>query len=202
MLTSSFPYSEKKKFPQLDKNGIVKVGSRVKGNDILVGKLTPEPSPRREAEEELLSFENILEDVRLTLSINIKESGAAIKSEINVSEIYYSRRKLRSIIYNLVNNAIKFRSPDHRPEIFIKTEKASPYIIISVKDNGIGIDKKFVNKLFGKFYRVPAGDLHNTKGLGLGLYFAHKIIEAHKGKIIVNSIVGIGTEFKIVLPAD
>src|SRR6185436_19046681 len=75
------------------------------------------------AEEELINFEHILEDVRLTLTQSIRESGAVIKSEINVSEITFSRRKLRSIVYNLVSNAIKFKSPDRKPEIFIKTEQ-------------------------------------------------------------------------------
>jgi len=92
------------------------------------------------SEEELLDFGNILEDVRLTLTHNIKESGAIIKSELNVQEITFSRRKLRSIIYNLLSNAIKFRSPERRPKIFIKTEREDNFIIISIKDNGIGID--------------------------------------------------------------
>ena len=148
-----------------------------------------------EAEEELLSFENILEDVRLTLSINIKESGAAIKSEINVSEIYYSRRKLRSIIYNLVNNAIKFRSPDHSPEIFIKTEKASPYIIISVKDNGIGINADKQDAVFSKYFRAQ----HAIEGSGIGLYLVNETVKSSGGKIVLKSEPGKGSEFKVYL---
>jgi two-component system phosphate regulon sensor histidine kinase PhoR len=148
-----------------------------------------------EAEEELLSFENILEDVRLTLYINIKESDAVVKSEINVSEIYYSRRKLRSIIYNLVSNAIKFRSPDHRPEIFIKTEKASPYIIISVKDNGIGINADKQDAVFSKYLRVQ----NVIEGSGVGLYLVNEIVKSSGGKVVLKSELGTGSEFKVYL---
>jgi len=71
-------------------------------------------------DEELLNFEHILEDVRLTLSEDILQSDAQISSEINISEFTFSRRKLRSIIYNLVGNAIKYKSPGRKPEIFIR----------------------------------------------------------------------------------
>src|SRR5665213_3494277 len=90
---------------------------------------------------ELLNFENILEDVRLTLSDNIIAANAKITSEINISQITFSRRKLRTIIYNLVNNAIKFKSPERQPEIMVTTKKEKDYVVISVKDNGLGIDE-------------------------------------------------------------
>ncbi len=73
--------------------------------------------------------------------------------------------------------------------------------MISVKDNGIGIDDKYKKKLFKKFYRVPTGDVHNSKGLGLGLYFVKKVIDEHNGNISIKSIRGIGSEFIIELPA-
>jgi two-component system phosphate regulon sensor histidine kinase PhoR len=148
-----------------------------------------------EAEEELLSFENILEDVRLTLSANIIESGAAIKSEIHVSEIFYSRRKLRSLIYNLVNNAIKFRSPDRKPEIFIKTEKENTYIIISVKDNGIGINADKQDAVFSKYFR----EQNAIEGSGVGLYLVNEIVKNSDGKIALKSEPGKGSEFEIYL---
>ena len=147
------------------------------------------------AEEELLNFENILEDVRLTLSANIKESGAVIKSEIDVSEIFYSRRKLRSIIYNLVNNAIKFRSPDRKPEIFIKTQKEKKYILISVKDNGIGIDVDKQDVVFSKYFRLQ----NAIEGSGVGLYLVNEIVKNSGGKIVLKSEPGKGSEFKIYL---
>lgn len=87
-------------------------------------------------EEELLNFEHIFEDVRLTLNDNISAAHAKITSEINVSEITFSRRKLRTVIYNLINNAIKFKAPDRDPEILLKTETIGDFAVITVKDNG------------------------------------------------------------------
>ncbi|WP_017258836.1 sensor histidine kinase [Pedobacter arcticus] len=146
-------------------------------------------------QEELLSFENILEDVRLTLSSNIQDSGAKITSEVNVSEILYSRRKLRSIVYNLVNNAIKFKSTERKPEIFINTTREKNYVVISVKDNGIGIEKANRDAIFKKYNRVET----DIEGSGIGLYLVKEIVSSSKGKIILKSKVGQGSEFKVFL---
>lgn len=152
---------------------------------------------QNQAEEELLDFDNILEDVRLTLAGTIMHSGAKITSEINVSEILYSRRKLRSIIYNLVNNAIKFKSPDHKPEIFVKTERQKKFIVISVKDNGIGIDPVKQHTVFTKYQRLEK----SVEGSGIGLYLVNEIVTNSGGKISLNSQLGKGSEFQIFLPS-
>jgi two-component system phosphate regulon sensor histidine kinase PhoR len=100
-------------------------------------------------------------------------------------------------ILNLISNAIKYSA---NPIIIIKTEVVNGKFQISVKDNGIGIEEQYQKKLFKKFYRVPTGDVHNVKGLGLGLYFVKKVIDENKGSIHVKSISGIGSEFVIELP--
>lgn len=150
------------------------------------------------AEEELLNFEHIWEDVRLTLNDNIQESGAVIKSEVNVSQITFSRRKLRSIIFNLVKNAIKFKSPEYRPEIFIKTERKGDFIVISIKDNGIGIDTSKHKAIFSKYFRAE----NAIEGSGIGLYLVKEIVNNSGGKILLNSELGKGSEFKVFLKAD
>jgi len=149
-----------------------------------------------QAEEELLDFENILEDVRLTLASTIIESHAKITTEINVSEIFYSRRKLRSVVYNLVNNAIKFQPPGQTPEIFIKTEKQKDFIVISVKDNGIGIDAAKQHKVFAKYERIDK----SVEGSGIGLYLVNETVTTGGGKIKLKSKLGEGAEFKVYLP--
>jgi two-component system phosphate regulon sensor histidine kinase PhoR len=150
------------------------------------------------SEEELVNFGHILEDVRLTLSHNIKESGAIIKSELNVQEITFSRRKLRSIIYNLVNNAIKFKSKDHPPEIFVKTEREEDFIVISIKDNGIGIDSPNKEAIFSKYFRLQ----NNVEGSGIGLYLVKEIVTNAGGKILLESQPGKGSEFKVYLKSS
>ncbi len=150
------------------------------------------------AEEELLNFEHILEDVRLTITDNILKSGAVIKSEVNVSEITFSRRKLRSIVYNLISNAIKFKSPERKPEIFIKTKREDNFIIISVKDNGIGIDASKHDAIFSKYFRMQ----NAIEGSGIGLYLVKEIVNNSGGKILLESQPGKGSEFKVYLKAE
>ena len=150
------------------------------------------------ANDELLNFENILEDVHFTLLHNIKQSGAVITTELNVSEITFSRRKLRSIIYNLLNNAIKFKSPDRKPEIHISTILDHNYVILSIKDNGIGIDDAKQKNIFSKYYRAQ----NEIEGSGIGLYLVKEIVENAGGKISLKSVKGKGSEFKIYLKQD
>ena len=187
---------DKKKFQALLKivdNALTKMHK-------LINELTEvrKEEHKYKAEEELLNFEHILEDVRLTLNDNIVEAGAIIKSEITVSEVTFSRRKLRTILYNLVNNALKFRSPGRRPEIFIKTTKDKDFIVISVKDNGIGINAGNFEAIFSKYYRLE----NAIEGSGIGLYLVKEIVSSSGGKILLESQLGKGTEFKVYLKAD
>ena len=150
------------------------------------------------AGEELLSFEHILEDVRLTLSDNIITAKAIIKSEINISEITFSRRKLRTIIFNLINNAIKFKAKDRPPIIIVTTYKENDFIVISVKDNGIGINESKFDSIFSKYYRLE----NDIEGSGIGLYLVKEIVNNAGGKILVKSQLGEGTEFQVYLKAE
>ncbi|MGZ8517103.1 MAG: sensor histidine kinase [Chitinophagaceae bacterium] len=147
------------------------------------------------AEEELLHFEDILEDVRLTLSDNIIAANAIITSKINISEITFSQRKLRTIVYNLVNNALKFRAKKRQTKIVVTTKKQKDFMIISVKDNGIGIKKKNLGSIFSKYYRTE----NAIEGSGIGLYLVKEIVNHSGGKILVKSKAGIGTEFQVYL---
>ena len=147
------------------------------------------------AEEELIHFEELLEDVRLTLSDNIIAANAILTSKINISEITFSKRKLRTIVYNLINNAIKFRSAKRQSKIFVTTKKQKGFMIISVKDNGIGIKKKNLESIFSKYYRLE----NSIEGSGIGLYLVKEIVNNSGGKIFVTSQAGRGTEFQVYL---
>ncbi|MGN6296739.1 MAG: sensor histidine kinase [Ginsengibacter sp.] len=166
-----------------------------------IHKLVDELTESRQQEhmykskDELLNFENIVEDVNLALLDYIKKTEATITTDLEVAEITFSRRKLRSIAFNLLNNAIKFRSPDRKPEIFIKTSREGDFIILSIKDNGIGIDPAHLEKIFSKYYRIS----QDVEGTGVGLYLVKQLVTNVGGKIVVDSQTCKGTEFKVYL---
>ncbi len=186
-------FTDKKEFQSF--YTLVESGIKTLQNLIIELTDTRREQHKYRSEEQLLDFESILEDVRLTLADNIKSSGAIILSEITVSEFTFSRRKIRSIVFNLVSNAIKFKKPRTKPEIFIKTEREGSYIIISVKDNGIGIEPEKQKAIFSKYYRTE----NEIEGSGIGLYLVKEIIENSGGKISVESSKGKGSEFKVFL---
>lgn len=105
---------------------------------------------------------------------------------------------LSNLISNLVENAIKY-SRDSLT-LTISTKNMGNLIYIIVADNGIGIDKKYLKRIFDKFYRVPTGNIHDNKGFGIGLNYVKQIIKLHKGTISVESELNIGTSFTIQLP--
>ncbi len=149
----------------------------------------------RSKEEELLNFEHILEDVRLTLSDNFIAAKAYLTSEIKVSEICFSRRKLRTVMYNLVNNALKFKSKDRLPHIAVSTYMENEWIVISVRDNGIGMAPGDLESIFIRYKRCD----HTTAGSGIGLYLVKEIVTHAGGKVTVDSQLGKGSEFKVYL---
>lgn len=144
---------------------------------------------------ETVDLENILEDVKLTLAQQIAETNASIVDRLEISEVRMSRRSLRSIIYNLVGNAIKYRSPDRRPEIIISSRKENNSILISTSDNGMGIAKANQDRIFRKFERIS----QEVEGNGVGLYLVRELLQANGGDISVTSEVGRGSEFVISL---
>src|SRR5690606_22605946 len=105
-------------------------------------------------EVESVRFENIINEVRMTLNDKIYANHAKIHLDIHEQEINFSRKNIRSIIYNLLSNAIKYKSQDRIPEIHIKTERVDGHIQISVKDNGLGIAEDKKELLFTPYSRL------------------------------------------------
>jgi len=131
--------------------------------------------------------------------IEEKQARVEVKMEGNNGVLHADRAHLELAVVNLLENALKYSV---EPRIVVETGKAEDDFFISVKDNGVGIEKKYLKSIFKKFYRVPTGDIHNVKGFGLGLNFVKRIIDAHNGKIRVHSLPGIGTEFRLFIPLN
>ena len=106
-----------------------------------------------------------------------------------------------NVIFNLLDNAVKYAREDVPLHLEVSTwNQGDEQICISIADNGIGINKDDLKRIFDKFYRVHTGNRHNVKGFGLGLAYVRKMVELHHGTIKVNSEVGNGTRFVITLP--
>ncbi|ACU08020.1 sensor protein for response regulator AtoC [Flavobacteriaceae bacterium 3519-10] len=146
-------------------------------------------------DDELLNFEHILEDVRLTLKDDIKAANATITSSIGVSELTFSRRKLRTVLYNLINNAIKFKATDRDPKIEVSTGSEGEFVVISVKDYGRGIEKAQLEPIFSKYHRFQK----DIEGSGIGLHLVKEIVSSSGGKVSVESVVDEWTMFKVYL---
>jgi two-component system phosphate regulon sensor histidine kinase PhoR len=101
-----------------------------------------------------------------------------------------------------MDNAVKYKRLDTNLELCVETWNEPGLLCISIKDNGIGVKKEDLKRIFDKFYRVPTGNLHDVKGFGLGLAYVKKIVKDHKGSIIAESEFGIGTKFIIKLKTN
>jgi two-component system, OmpR family, phosphate regulon sensor histidine kinase PhoR len=110
------------------------------------------------------------------------------------------RLHLLSVIYNLADNAIKYSNDG--AVIKISLEEKENNVLLSIADNGIGIPDEYKSKVFEKFFRVPAGNIHNTKGYGLGLSYVAGVVKKHHGTIEVQNNEGGGTIFNITLPKN
>jgi two-component system phosphate regulon sensor histidine kinase PhoR len=103
-----------------------------------------------------------------------------------------------NIVTNLIDNAVKYS--DDNLLIRIMTHSTARSLVIRIEDNGIGMSKETQRRIFEKFYRAHTGNLHNVKGFGLGLSYVKTIVDAHHGKIRVDSVMGKGTTFTLELP--
>lgn len=143
-----------------------------------------------ETEDFLLTIVN---DFKITYpKINLQTDFQTQKTILVLDKFH-----LTTAFLNVLENAVKYGSN----KITIKTRMVQNQFSISVEDDGIGIEKNKQSLLFEKFYRVEQGNLHNTKGLGLGLYYVDQIIKAHQGSVSVVSDLGKGTQFTILLKA-
>ena len=161
-----------------------------------VTDLTEVAKIQRESGSDVASF-NILEVVDEVLpdfeSAIAENNAKVVKLLAPDAVIRFSAKNIRSVIYNLISNALKYRSPDRDPIIQIATEVLPEQVVLSVTDNGLGFDQADESKIFSMFKRLH----DHVEGSGIGLYIVKKIVENAGGKIVVKSKIGEGSTFSI-----
>ena len=150
-----------------------------------------------------LDAHQIISKVAHNLALQIQEKNGKIDLRLNATDPFIEADEVHfsNIIFNLLDNAMKYSSDS--PLIIVETLKhGNGMFTVKIKDNGIGMDKETQSRIFEKFYRAHTGNLHNVKGFGLGLSYVKAIIDAHGGKIKVESTPGKGSTFTFTIPAD
>jgi len=150
--------------------------------------------------EKLFDFNKLIKKTSEAFSLKVKEFEGEFHINLTDKEILFfgDETHWENVINNLLDNALKYKKD--KPIIQINTKKDGNTICISIKDNGIGIDKKNISHIFDKFYRVEKGNIHNVKGFGLGLSYVKKIVDLYQGKIEIESELNKGSTFIIYLP--
>ena len=149
---------------------------------------------------ERVNLRALIHNIQDSLKLMLEKFDAELIVEASKNEYWIDADKihLTNVIYNLIDNALKYN--DKKPKILIELSEEGKTLILKVSDNGIGIEPKYKDKLFERFFRVPTGNQHNVKGYGLGLNYVAGVIKKHGGTIKVHSKVGEGTSFEIILP--
>jgi two-component system, OmpR family, phosphate regulon sensor histidine kinase PhoR len=145
-----------------------------------------------------LAAENVVQ----TFAVQAGEKGGTIsfKKECEHFLVTGNSELIQTAIGNIVDNAIKYCTT--APQINLTLSSKNNSVFITVSDNGIGIEKSQLDLIFGKFYRVPTGNINEISGFGLGLFHVRNIVEKMGGKIKVSSIKGKGSIFTIELPSS
>jgi two-component system phosphate regulon sensor histidine kinase PhoR len=139
--------------------------------------------------EVLENFELQLQNKKANAEVNLNAAQDLIAGD----EVHFT-----NLISNLVDNAIKYSK--ETLSIKVTTHSTARHIVIRIEDNGIGMSKETQRRIFEKFYRAHTGNIHNVKGFGLGLSYVKTMVDAHNGKIRVDSTLGKGTIFTIEMP--
>jgi two-component system phosphate regulon sensor histidine kinase PhoR len=149
-----------------------------------------------------LDLNKLVESVANTFNLRVEHTGGKIDIDMKAEypTIYVDEMHFTNVIFNLMDNAVKYRKPDEEMYLKVSTWNDEHNVCMSIVDNGLGIKKENLKKIFEKFYRVHTGNVHDVKGFGLGLAYVKKIVDLHKGTIHVESEYGKGTKFIITLP--
>ena len=162
-----------------------------------------------ENEKSIMKFNDcdinqIVNNVVDNFKIKVKSKGGNIVADLKATNPWATVDELHftNIIFNLLDNAVKYSKPDEALELKVRTynNEDEDTLYVTIEDNGIGIKKEHLRKIFDKFHRVPTGNVHNVKGFGLGLAYVKKMVQKHNGTIKAESEPNIGTIFTITIP--
>jgi two-component system phosphate regulon sensor histidine kinase PhoR len=147
-----------------------------------------------------VNIHEIIEGVMENFAIQVKNRNGRIISRLNAKThlLQADPVHITNVVANLLDNAIKYCN--RNPEIEVTTASKGDFLIISVRDNGIGISKNDQKRIFERFYRVPTGNIHAVKGFGLGLSYVRMIVNEHHGYVEVESELQLGSTFRLILP--
>ncbi|MDH3649953.1 MAG: HAMP domain-containing histidine kinase [Saprospiraceae bacterium] len=149
---------------------------------------------------ESLNIKDLIDDILNTMKVHFDKLSAQVHFDYSGTDFHLEgdRLHLTSVVYNLLDNALKYS--EKSPSINIKLDQQPTHLNITISDNGLGIAKDDLTKIFDKFFRISNGSQHNVKGYGLGLSYVSQVINQHRGSIKVQSELGQGTTFTIRLP--
>ena len=149
-----------------------------------------------------LNADELITGVVNTFALKVEKNGGTIVTQLEADDsmIYVDEMHFTNVVFNLMDNAIKYKRDDEALRLTIHTWNEHDKFCLSIQDNGVGIKKENLKRVFDRFYRVHTGNRHDVKGFGLGLAYVKKVIQDHHGSIRVESEYGVGTKFIIVLP--
>lgn len=145
----------------------------------------------------------LVHDTVNTFRLKVEASGGKIDANLQADDaiVFVDEMHFTNVIFNLMDNAVKYKSDERDLLLTVTTRNESDdKLVITIADNGIGIRKEDLKKIFEKFYRVHTGNRHDVKGFGLGLAYVHNVVKALGGSIHAESDFGKGTKFIITLP--
>lgn len=143
---------------------------------------------------EIVDLEELLSNVKINIKDLLQEGNALLYTDFeDAPQISFSRKNMYSILYNLVSNAVKYRSPERQPEIRIQTKRVDDHIRLTIEDNGLGMTEDNLSKMFTLFKRFHS----HVDGTGMGLYIVKRMMDNSGGKVEVESQEGKGTIFKL-----
>ncbi len=148
------------------------------------------------------NLRNLIKEITESFGLIITQRSGTLEQEFTADRyiVKVDEFHISNALINLLDNANKY-SPE-TPEIFVKTKNEGNWYVIEISDRGIGLDIDNNKRIFDKFFREETGNIHNVKGQGLGLSYVKKIIELHKGQVLVESRKGKGSTFTIKLPMN